>query len=96
MFDLALELTNTSPAETAMLGDRLDTDIDGAADMGLGTIMVLTGVSTRAEAEKNRFIPDVIVTDLPALQQIWQRSVDESGVAASSTDPTALDSSETY
>lgn len=75
MFDLALELTHTAPEQTAMLGDRLDTDIDGAADMGLKTIMVLTGVSTRAEAEKNRVLPDLIVADLPALQQIWQQSV---------------------
>lgn len=75
MFDLALEFTHTLPAETAMLGDRLDTDIDGAADMGLKTILVLTGVSTRAQAEQNRVIPDLIVADLPALQQIWLKSV---------------------
>lgn len=75
MFDLALELTNTTPGETAMLGDRLDTDIDGAADMGLRTIMVLTGVSTRAQAEQNRVVPDLIAPDLPTLQQIWQKSV---------------------
>ena len=40
-----------------MLGDRLDTDIDGAGDIGLKTIMVLTGVSTSAEAEQNRIVP---------------------------------------
>lgn len=76
MFDLALDITNSTLAETAMLGDRLDTDIDGAAEIGLKTIMVLTGVSTRAQAEQNRFVPDLIVADLPALQQIWGKSVD--------------------
>lgn len=75
MFDLALALTGTTPAETAMLGDRLDTDIDGAADMGLITLMVLTGVSTRAEAEKNRVVPDLIAANLPELQQNWGKSV---------------------
>lgn len=74
MFDLALEMTGTLPQETAMLGDRLDTDIDGGAAAGLKTIMVLTGVSTRAEAEQNRAKPDLIVEDLPTLVQIWAES----------------------
>lgn len=74
MFELALEITDSTPQETAMLGDRLDTDIDGAADMGLKTIMVLTGVSTRAEAEQNRAIPDLIVADLPTLTRVWAQS----------------------
>lgn len=71
MFELALEIAGTSPHETAMLGDRLDTDIDGAADLGLKTILVLTGVSTRAEAEQNRVRPDLIVENLPALMRTW-------------------------
>lgn len=74
MFELALEITGTSPQETAMLGDRLDTDIDGAAQMGLKTIMVLTGVSTRAEAEQNLYKPDFIFEDLAALQQVWAQT----------------------
>lgn len=75
MFDLAMEITGTSPEETAMLGDRLDTDIDGAAGIGLKTIMVLTGVSTRAEAEVNPAVPDLIVEDLPALVEAWRAGV---------------------
>lgn len=74
MFELALELAGSSIQETAMLGDRLDTDIDGAGDMGLKTIMVLTGVSTRAEAEQNRVKPDLIVENLPALMREWAQS----------------------
>lgn len=74
MFELALELAGTSLAETAMLGDRLDTDIDGAAQAGLKTIMVLSGVSSRAEADQNRARPDLIVDDLPALTRIWAQS----------------------
>lgn len=74
MFDLAMEMSGTQPNETAMLGDRLDTDIDGAAALGLQTIMVLTGVSTRAEAERNHALPDLIVDDLPALARAWTQS----------------------
>lgn len=74
MFDLALEITGTTLQETAMLGDRLDTDIDGAAEIGLKTIMVLTGVSTRAEAEQNRCKPDFIFDDLIALEKEWAQT----------------------
>lgn len=75
MFELALAIAGSSIQETAMLGDRLDTDIDGAADMGLKTIMVLTGVSTRADADRNRVHPDLIVDDLPALIRAWSLAV---------------------
>lgn len=74
MFELALEIAETTIQETAMLGDRLDTDIDGAAEIGLTTILVLTGVSTRAEAERNKYVPDFIFDDLAALQNAWAQS----------------------
>jgi 4-nitrophenyl phosphatase len=74
MFELALAITRTNPETTAMLGDRLDTDIDGAAELGLTTILVLTGVSTRADAEQNRAKPDVIVDDLPTLVRVWSQA----------------------
>jgi len=71
MFDLALEMAGAAMSETAMLGDRLDTDIDGAAAIGLTTLMVLTGVSTRAEAERNAYKPDFIFDNLIALRARW-------------------------
>jgi len=71
MFELALEIASTPASATAMLGDRLDTDIDGAADLGLATILVLTGVSTRADVERNAIKPDFIFADLPALTAAW-------------------------
>lgn len=74
MFELALEIAGTPIETTAMLGDRLDTDIDGAADFGLTTILVLTGVSTRADVERNRVKPDFIVPDLPALTAAWSNA----------------------
>jgi glycerol-1-phosphatase len=50
-----------------VVGDRLDTDIEGAADLGWDTMLVLTGVSTRAEAEAARARPTVIAEDVSAL-----------------------------
>ncbi len=71
MFQAALRLTGTSPAQTLMIGDRLNTDITGAALLGFKTALVLTGVSTRAEAEVNAVKPDSIYGDLAALLEAW-------------------------
>jgi glycerol-1-phosphatase len=50
-----------------VVGDRLDTDIEGAARLGWDTMLVLTGVSTRAEAEAGPVRPTVVAEDVSAL-----------------------------
>jgi glycerol-1-phosphatase len=50
-----------------VVGDRLDTDIEGAANLGWDTMLVLTGVSSRAEAEAGPVRPTVIAEDVSAL-----------------------------
>ncbi len=50
-----------------VVGDRLDTDIEGAANLGWDTMLVLTGVATRAEAEARTVRPTVIAQDVSAL-----------------------------
>jgi 4-nitrophenyl phosphatase len=49
IFRLALERMGLRPEETASLGDRLMTDIEGGQRMGLQTILVLSGISTLAD-----------------------------------------------
>ncbi len=71
MFQVALELLHTKPTETLMIGDRLNTDIEGAVQLGLRTALVLTGVSTRAEVDSTPAKPDVIFDDLGALLSAW-------------------------
>ncbi|MDX2161361.1 MAG: HAD-IIA family hydrolase [bacterium] len=71
MFDAALAALNATPESALMIGDRLNTDIDGAAAVGLQTALVLTGVSTRADAESAALPPDGIFDDLPALLAAW-------------------------
>ncbi len=72
MFQVAVELLGGEPATSLVIGDRLDTDIGGAINAGLPSLLVLTGVSTRAEADTGPIRPDMIYEDLPALLAEWQ------------------------
>jgi ribonucleotide monophosphatase NagD (HAD superfamily) len=47
-----------------MIGDRIDTDIDGGRQAGLNTILVLSGVTTAVEAIAANPAPDAISPDL--------------------------------
>jgi NagD protein len=44
-----------------MIGDRMDTDIVAGIEAGLHTILVLTGISDRAEIERYPFRPDEVL-----------------------------------
>jgi 4-nitrophenyl phosphatase len=66
-FELALERLGADRRHTAMLGDRLDTDILGGQRAGLTTIMVMTGVSTPDELEASTVKPDYAFAGLPEL-----------------------------
>jgi glycerol-1-phosphatase len=66
MFFTALD--RLSPGEALVVGDRLDSDLAGAAAAGLDAAIVLTGVSTREAAEEaNNPAPVAIADDLSKL-----------------------------
>lgn len=58
--------------ECLMIGDRLDTDIAGAARAGLVSALVLTGVSSREEVDTvpEELRPDHIVPTIPDLEHL--------------------------
>jgi 4-nitrophenyl phosphatase len=68
-------LLGADPQQTLVIGDRLDTDIAGANAAGMPSVLVLTGVSTLAEANTGSVRPDLVVTDLPELLTRWQESL---------------------
>jgi 4-nitrophenyl phosphatase len=68
MLLIGCERLGTAPAETAIIGDRLDTDIVGGRRAGLQTLLVLTGVSTLEDVDRSDVKPDAIFDDLPELQ----------------------------
>lgn len=71
MFDAALDAIGITAESALMLGDRLDTDIAGAAEAGLQTALVLTGVTSAAELERSTVQPDGVYSGLPALIAAW-------------------------
>jgi 4-nitrophenyl phosphatase len=66
-FELALDRLGADARQTAMLGDRLDTDILGGLQAGLTTLMVLTGVSTAQDLAASPYRPDYVFPGLPEL-----------------------------
>jgi 4-nitrophenyl phosphatase len=67
MMEMALERLGTKKEETLVVGDRLETDIAVGQAVGCPTALVLSGVSTREQAEAWTPRPSLIVQDLEAL-----------------------------
>jgi 4-nitrophenyl phosphatase len=67
MMLMALERLGTQPEETLVVGDRLETDIAAGQAAGCKTAMVLSGVSTKEQAEAWNPVPDIIAKNLASL-----------------------------
>lgn len=53
--------------EVVMIGDTMETDIRGAAELGFRSILVLTGASSRANLKDYPFAPDLVVDSVAQL-----------------------------
>lgn len=69
VFEEALRRLGGSRENTAMVGDRLNTDIVGAKSVGLWSIMLLSGISTREDVRQSDIKPDYIFADIQELTQ---------------------------
>lgn len=67
MYRMALEKLQVQTEHALVVGDRLNTDIAGAQNLGCQTALVLSGVSTRAEAEAWQPAIDYLAADLTHL-----------------------------
>ena len=67
MMRTALNTLEAHSETTAMIGDRMDTDIVAGLEAGLETILVLTGVTAAAEAERFPYRPSRIVDSVADL-----------------------------
>ncbi|WP_166868384.1 MULTISPECIES: HAD-IIA family hydrolase [unclassified Salinibacterium] len=67
MFRSAMNKIGAHSETTAMIGDRMDTDIVAGIEAGLHTVLVLTGISDQKEIERYPFRPDEI---LPGVHEL--------------------------
>lgn len=67
LMDLSLEKLGTKKEETLVVGDRLETDIAAGQAVGCPTALVLSGVSTKEQAEIWKPKIDIIAEDLAML-----------------------------
>jgi NagD protein len=63
----ALRAIDAHSESTVMIGDRMDTDVVAGIEAGLQTILVLSGITTREEAQRFPFLPSRIVESVADL-----------------------------
>ena len=60
----ALKKLGTNREETAIIGDRMDTDMIAGIESELDTVLVLSGVSTRENIQRFPYCPKYILRDV--------------------------------
>jgi HAD superfamily hydrolase (TIGR01458 family) len=66
-FDAACRALDAEPGMTWMVGDDLESDIEGAQGVGMRTVLVRTGKFRPDEVETSRALPDGIVSSIAHL-----------------------------
>ena len=73
MYEEALLRMGARPEATAVIGDRLDTDIAGGVRAGLTTVLVLSGITTEADLAGSAVKPDLVCASIEELTAVWER-----------------------
>ena len=61
MMRTGLQILGIHSAETAMIGDRMDTDIIAGIESGLDPILVLSGVTSREGIKQYPYCPRLVL-----------------------------------
>jgi 4-nitrophenyl phosphatase len=75
MYREALRRMEASPETSAMIGDRLDTDISGAARAGLTTVLTLSGITREQDVAASSIRPDLVVANIQELTRRWKEEI---------------------
>lgn len=62
MMRTGIRLLNCDTSETAIIGDRMDTDIIAGIESGVDTVLVLSGVTSREDMEKMPYGPSIVLS----------------------------------
>ena len=66
-----MDRLGTPPESTLMIGDRIETDIQGANQMGMKSALMLSGIAREADIMDSDFQPDAIYENLGALHRAF-------------------------
>ncbi len=80
MMRAARKALGLSTGQTIMVGDTMNTDILGGAQMGYHTVLVLTGSTRREDLVRFAYQPDLIVESIASLAQEEFLQELESGI----------------
>lgn len=69
MMRMARKELGMATSETIMIGDTMETDIQGGVQMGYKTILVLSGGSSREDLAKYAFKPDLVIDSVADLSE---------------------------
>ena len=72
LLELAMERMGVTRENTAIVGDRLETDILGGKNAGVLTVLVLTGGSQREDLETSPFQPDFVFDNIEEFHAAWR------------------------
>jgi 4-nitrophenyl phosphatase len=72
MYQQALRRLQSDPALTLAIGDRLETDILGAVRAGLPSVLVLSGVSKRADLETVAYRPSWVLENITEITRMLE------------------------
>lgn len=75
LFQFGMQRMGSQPENTAMIGDRLETDIYGGKQVGVSTILVTTGVDNEESIPIKNIQPDLVVHSLAELVSYWEQAV---------------------
>ena len=67
MMRSALNAIDAHSETTAMIGDRMDTDVVAGLEAGVETVLVLTGLTTREDAERHPYRASRVVESIADL-----------------------------
>ena len=67
MLEVALEVLGLPASETVMVGDRIETDVSMGKALGLGTVLVLSGVTTPDDPRIRELKPDHVLASIREL-----------------------------
>ncbi len=73
IFEIALKRLGSTPEKTAVVGDRLETDILGAQQAGLKSILVLSGVTDDQFLASAELKPDFVFKSVRELAEVLRR-----------------------